>query len=100
MEDWTLPRQIFNHCGVTMSATEIVIFGGNEYGNDYLDIISVLDTTTGKWTDLDTTLPSERASMGCLATEIDGVEGALLTGGCINDCIVSLIGWMFWHSVH
>ncbi len=83
-----MPRQLFNHCAVTMSETEIVVFGGNEYGNDYLTTISVLDTTTNTWTDLDETLPSGRASIGCLATEVDGVQGALLTGGCINDCIV------------
>ncbi len=89
MVEWTMPRELYNHCAVTKSETEIIIFGGNEYGNKYLDIISVLDTTTNTWTDLDVKLPTERASMGCLVTEVDGVKGTLLTGGCINDCIVS-----------
>ncbi len=89
MEEWRMPRKMAPHCAVTKTDTEIVVFGGYTPEDGYIDIISRLDTTTNVWTDLDAKLPLTMTSFGCLATDIDGQEGALLTGGCINDCIVS-----------
>ncbi len=54
-----------------------------------LDTVSVLDTETGVWdSDLVDPLPFARQAMGCLATTVDGVPGALVTGGCHEACLV------------
>ncbi len=47
------------------------------------------DTTTGEWdNDAVDNLPFGRSALGCLRTVVDGVEGIMVTGGCIDGCLV------------
>lgn len=88
-----MPSPTFDHCAVAKSDTEIIVFGGNEYGNEYLDKVSILDTVKGNWTELDEGLPTGRASVGCLATTYNGKVGAMVTGGCLDECLVIKIAF-------
>ena len=62
--------------------------GGNEYGEDYRDLVDILDTTTGVWESQPAIPAIGRASLGCLTTEYNGEMGLMITGGCSNGCQV------------
>jgi hypothetical protein len=85
MDDWKLPRKMFNFCAAAVDSTRIVVAGGNEYGKPYLDLVDVLDTVSNTWTSADP-LTVGKASLGCLTVTHEGEQGLLVTGGCINNC--------------
>ncbi len=90
MVDWTMPRQLFDHCAAQMDETHIIVVGGNQAVNEYTPAASVLDTTTNEWTDVEP-LPVGRAQHDCIVGEYQGERGLFLAGGCSEFCTVYCI---------
>eukprot|EP00095_Tigriopus_kingsejongensis_P008030 maker-scaffold630_size122347-snap-gene-0.14 protein:Tk08030 transcript:maker-scaffold630_size122347-snap-gene-0.14-mRNA-1 annotation:"ig domain-containing protein" len=95
LKDWTLPRKLFNFCAQPMDDTHVIIVGGNEYGEDYRDLVDILDTTTGIWETAEP-LPFGRASHDCINYELNGDKGLLVSGGCTEACLNHVADTLFF----
>lgn len=95
MDQWKMPRKLFDHCALQIDSTHIMLIGGNQYGEFEITNVDILDTTTGTWT-AGPDLPVARDAHACVVTEHNGEQGVMVTGGCGDNCRFHLTETLFY----
>ena len=76
--DVELPQSIYHHCVVALDEDRVMVIGG---ASSYTwNTSMILDLQTGEWTNTSPP-PTQRYAHACLLTEVDGVQGVMVTGG-------------------